>query len=398
MLLHEFQAKKLIKGFGITCPMGQVAASPTEAQDAAERLGCRRYAVKGQLLISNRMQHEAIRYASSPREVAEHARKLIGMSFKVANGRLPDQTIHQVLVEEFVESTHELYASVALDRALGKVVLLASGLGGSGIEERAAEEPGLIHRSPLRLEGNHATGAFSEIAAEVAPEPDLAIALAEIYRNMAAALVANDATLVDLNPLVVTSDRQLVAVDAKITIDDNALFRRPELAALRLENERLERDRNELEAQRYQINFLSLDGDIGVAVNGAGLALATHDLIVDCGGSPSNFMDIRTTATSLDIAHGFEMLLKNPRTKAILVNVHGGGMQRCDTIAEGLGIAVRRRGRKMPIVIRMAGNNADFARTVLTNNGVKFIETDTMLQAAQRVVELSKKETAQWQS
>ena len=398
MLLHEFQAKKLIKGFGITCPMGQVAASPTEAQDAAERLGCRRYAVKGQLLISNRMQHEAIRYASSPREVAEHARKLIGMSFKVANGRLPDQTIHQVLVEEFVESTRELYASVALDRALGKVVLLASGLGGSGIEERAAEEPGLIHRSALRLEGNHATGAFSEIAAEVAPEPDLAIALAEIYRNMAAALVANDATLVDLNPLVVTSDRQLVAVDAKITIDDNALFRRPELAALRLENERLERDRNELEAQRYQINFLSLDGDIGVAVNGAGLALATHDLIVDCGGSPSNFMDIRTTATSLDIAHGFEMLLKNPRTKAILVNVHGGGMQRCDTIAEGLGIAVRRRGRKMPIVIRMAGNNADFARTVLTNNGVKFIETDTMLQAAQRVVELSKKETAQWQS
>lgn len=398
MLLHEFQAKKLIKGFGITCPMGQVAASATEAQDAAERLGCRRYAVKGQLLISNRMQYEAIRYASSPREVAEHARKLIGLSFKVANGRLPDQTIHQVLVEEFVEGTRELYASVALDRALGKVVLLASGLGGSGIEERAAEEPGLIHRSALRLEGNHATGAFSEIAAEVAPEPDLAIALEEIYRNMAAALVSNDATLIDLNPLVVTSDKQLVAVDAKVTIDDNALFRRPELAALRLENERLERDRNELEAQRYQINFLSLDGDIGVAVNGAGLALATHDLIVDCGGSPSNFMDIRTTATSLDIAHGFEMLLKNPRTKAILVNVHGGGMQRCDTIAEGLGIALRRRGRRMPIVIRMAGNNADFARTVLTNNGVKFSEADTMLQAAQRVVELSKKEAAQWQS
>ncbi len=398
MLLHEFQAKKLIKGFGITCPMGQVAASPTEAQDAAERLGCRRYAVKGQLLISNRMQHEAIRYASTPSEVADHARKLIGMSFKVANGRLPDQTIHQVLVEEFVEGTRELYASVVLDRALGKVVLLASGLGGSGIEQRASDEPGLIHRSTLRLEGNHATGAFSEIAAEVAPEPDLAMALAEIYRNMATAVVANDATLVDLNPLVVTSEKQLVAVDAKVTIDDNALFRRPEFAALRLENERLERDRNELEAQRYQINFLNLDGDIGVAVNGAGLALATHDLLVDCGGRPSNFMDIRTTATSLDIAHGFEMLLKTPRTKAILVNVHGGGMQRCDTIAEGLGIALRRRGRKMPIVIRMAGNNADFARTVLINNGVKFIETDTMLQAAQRVVELSKKESAQWQS
>jgi len=394
MLLHEFQAKKLLKGFGITCPMGQVAASPTEAQEVAERFGCRRYVVKGQLLISDRMQHDAIRYASSPAEVAEHARKLIGKSFKVANGQLPDQVIHQVLVEEFVEGNRELYASVALDRASGRIILLASGQGGSGIERRASADPDLIHRSELRLDGNRATGAFSEVAAAVSPDPELNMSLAEVYRNLAAAFVANDATLVDVNPLVYTADRQLVAVDAKVTIDDNSLFRRPELAALRLENERLEHHRNELEAQRFQINFLNLDGDIGVAVNGAGLALATHDLLVDCGGQPSNFMDIRTTATSLDIAHGFEMLLKNPQTKAILVNVHGGGMQRCDTIAEGLGIALRRRPRRLPIVIRMAGNNAAFARTVLTNNGVKFSETATMLQAAQKVVELSRKEAA----
>ena len=177
-------------------------------------------------------------------------------------------------------------------------------------------------------------------------------------------------------------------------VDDNAIFRRPDFAALKRENERLERDLSELEAQRYQINFLSLDGDIGVAVNGAGLALATHDLIVDCGGSPSNFMDIRTTASSLDIAHGFEMLLKDNQTKAIVINVHGGGMQRCDTIAEGLGIALRRLPRTLPIVIRMAGNNADFARTVLKNNGVKFINADTMQQAAQYAVELSGREAA----
>jgi len=394
MLLHEFQAKKLLRGFGISAPMGQVAASATEAQEAAERLGCRRYAVKGQLLVSDRRQHNAIRFASSPSEVAEQTRKLIGRRFKICEGQIPDQVIHQVLVEEFVEAARELYVAVTLDRAAGRVVLVASACGGSGIEERVRAQREVIHRRDLRLSAMKAVGDFDGLAAAVSPEPGLAMALAEVYRNLAAAFVASDAVLVDINPLVVTTDRQLVALDAKVTIDDNALYRRPELAALRLENERLERDRSELEAQRYQMNFLSLDGEIGVAVNGAGLALATHDLIVDHGGRPSNFMDIRTTATSLDIAHGFEMLLANPQTKAILVNVHGGGMQRCDTIAEGLGIALRRRPRKLPIVIRMAGNNADFARTVLRNNGVQFYQSATMEQAAQKVVELCRKEAA----
>lgn len=393
MLLHEFQAKKLLRGFGINAPMGQVAASPTEAEEAAERLGCQRYAVKGQLLTSDRAELEAIGYASNPREVAEQARRLLGKRFKVSSG-LPDQVIHQVLVEEFVDTIRETYAAIALDRSAGRIVLVASRQGGSGIEKRASAEPGLVHRCQLKLEGKRAVGDFAGVAEAVGAEQGIATALAEVYRNLAAAFVANDATLIDINPLAVTADQQLMALDAKITIDDNALFRRPELASMRVENERLERDKKELEAQRFQINFLSLDGSIGVAVNGAGLALATHDLLVDCGGQPSNFMDIRTTASSLDIAHGFEMLLGNPQTKAILVNVHGGGMQRCDTIAEGLGIALRRRPRKLPIVIRMAGNNADFARTVLRNNGVQFTEASTMLEAAQRVVELCRKEAA----
>ncbi len=394
MLLHEFQAKKLLRGFGISGPMGQVAASATEAQEAAERLGCKRYAVKGQLLVSDRLQHDAIRYASSPSEVAEQAGKLIGARFNFGHSQLSDQVIHQVLVEEFVEANRELYAAVTLDKSAGKIVLMASSQGGSGIEERALASPEEIHRCELKLMGMKADGDFAGIAGAVSPEPGLAIALAEVYRNLAAAFVASDATLIDINPLVVTPDQQLFALDAKMIVDDNALFRRPELAALRIENERLERDRDELEAQRYQINFLSLGGEIGVAVNGAGLALATHDLLVDHGGRPSNFMDIRTTATSLDIAHGFEMLLTSPQTKAILVNVHGGGMQRCDTIAEGLGIALRRRSKKLPIVIRMAGNNADFARTVLRNNGVQFYQSETMEQAAQQVVELCRKEAA----
>lgn len=392
MLLHEFQAKEILKGFGINCPIGQVAASPTEAAEVAQRLGCKRYAVKGQLLVSDRMEHDAIRYASSAKEVAEQAQRLIGTPVKVAGGRLPDQIIHQVLVEEFVEASRELYAAVTLDRRTGKVVLLASGQGGSGIEQRALSDGDLIKRSDLRLERNRAVGDFTGIAQAVSPGSSLVMSLAEVFKNLAAAFVSNDATLVDINPLIVSADGQLVALDAKMIVDDNAFFRRPELAALKQVNERLERDKNELQAQRYQINYLTLDGDIGVAVNGAGLALATHDLVVDCGGSPSNFMDIRTTASSLDIAHGFEMLLESKQTKAILINVHGGGMQRCDTIAEGLGIALRRLPRKLPIVIRMAGNNADFARTVLKNNGVNFVEATTMDQAARMAVELSGKE------
>lgn len=392
MLLHEFQAKKLIKGFGIASPMGDVAASVTEAREVAERLGCRRFAVKAQLLCGDRAERNAIRYASSAAEVGEQAAKLIGHRFETPGGR--GQVAQQVLVEEFVEADRELYVAMTVERSSGQIVLLASGRGGSGIEERAQSDPDLIVRSRVRLEGRRAVGDFAKVAEQVSPDAGCAMSLTEILRNLASGFVASDATTIDINPLVLTRDRQLVAVDAKAVIDGNAMSRHPELVAMRLENERIDSDLKELEAQRYQINFLSLDGDIGVAVNGAGLALATHDMIVDAGGSPSNFMDIRTTARSLDIAHGFEMLLQNPATKAILVNVHGGGMQRCDTIAEGLGIALRRRPRKLPIVIRMAGNNAQFARTVLTNNGVQFYDAASMTQAVERVVQLCSREAA----
>lgn len=396
MLLHEFQAKKLLSGFGIACPMGQVVSSPQEARAAAERLGCRRYAVKGQLLAGDRALIDAIRYAASPAEVEMQARQLIGRSFKIAGGQLPDQVVGKVLVEEFVESVRELYAAIMLDKDSGKIVLLASATGGSGLEARAAADPDVIRSRKLKFEGRRLKGDFEGLAAEIASEQGsaLVLALTEVFRNLASVFVAHDAVMIDINPFVVSTEGQLIAVDAKISIDDNALSRQPQLEEMRFENETNLEDQQDLEAQRFRINYLSLGGDIGVAVNGAGLALATNDLLIDCGGSPANFMDIRTTASSLDIAKGFELLLENPSTRAILVNVHGGGMQRCDTIAEGLGIALRRKKRKLPIVIRMAGNNSQFARTVLKNNGVSYYEADSMLDAAQRVVALCKGEAA----
>ena len=209
-----------------------------------------------------------------------------------------------------------------------------------------------------------------------------------ISRGIAATL---DATLVEINPLAMMADGRLVALDAKMTVDDNALIRHLALAALRAATQLEEGDPEALAADRHHLNYQRMDGDIGVCVNGAGLSLATLDMIVENGGRPANFMDIRTTASSLDVAYGFDLILANPKVRAVLVNVHGGGMQRCDTIAEGVGIALRRNGRHVPIVVRLAGNNADFARVRLSSYGISFDEGADMADAVRRTMEKSRK-------
>jgi succinyl-CoA synthetase beta subunit len=394
MKIHEFQAKHLLGRFDFPVPLGQVATTPAEAEGIARRFGCQRYAVKSQILAGDRGATGGIAFATTPAEVAKKAAQLLGKRLVTSQTGPAGVIVHQVYVEEAIDAAQQLYAAVTLDGVAGRVVLLASPSGGEDIETRAASDPAAIRRLPVKLSGGKPEADFEKLAGEITGAPTLAASLAALLRNLAVALVALDATTIEINPLAITPQGRLIALDAKMIIDDNALFRRPELAALRHANETQDTDPAELEAQRYQLNYVGLDGNIGVAVNGAGLALATLDMIVDAGGRPANFMDIRTTASSLDIAHGFTLLLKNPRTKAILVNVHGGGMQRCDTIAEGLGIALRRGARSLPIVIHMAGNNADFARTVLANNGVDYIGVDDMAEAARRVVGLVRQEAA----
>lgn len=393
MNLLEYQAKRLLGRFAIATPIGQVAATETEAFEAARRLGCERFAVKAQVPLITRGRLDGIAFASTPEQVRAQARLMIGRTLNGDN-RTPPQPVQQVLVEERIENVREMYVALVLDRSAGKLVLLASKAGGEGIEERAAAEPGLIRRLDLTLLNNKAVADFSSLAASIAENPALATSLANLFRDLADAAVAYDATLIEINPLALTKDGHLVALDVKMTVDDSALYRRPELAALRQENDRIASTQTELEAQRFQINYVPLDGDIGTVVNGAGLALATYDLIVDAGGRPANFMDVRTTATSLDIAHGFGLLLTNPGIRSILVNVHGGGMQRCDTIAEGIGIAFRRHPRQVPLVICMAGNNADFARTILENNGTRYVAVSDMAEAAAEAVALSRRKAA----
>jgi succinyl-CoA synthetase beta subunit len=399
MDLHEFQAKEQLERFGIDVPLGRVVESAADAQRAAERLGGRRFVIKAQIRAGDRAKHGGVRFADGARAAAAEVGALLGR--RIVTPRTPGggTLVKWVYVEEEVEAARLLYAAVLLDRISGRPLALASACGGDDIEDRAERDPGIVRSIALTLRDDGADGDFAGLASDIGlTGADLASA-AQLFRQLAAALVALDASLIEINPLALTAAGRLVALDAKLSIDDNALFRHADLRALRDYMERDESDPVELEAQHHQINYIRMAGNIGVLVNGAGLALATLDMVCDAGGRPANFMDIRTTATSLDIARGFRLILDNPAVRAILVNVHGGGMQPCDTIAEGIGIAARNRpARDIPIVISMAGNHADFARTVLANTGVAHIACGTPWEAVQKAVACARAETPSWLS
>jgi succinyl-CoA synthetase beta subunit len=403
MDLHEFQAKELLERFGIDIPGGRVVESAADAQRAVEGLGGGRFVVKAQIRAGDRARHGGVRFADSARAAAMEAGALLGR--RIVTPQTPDggTLVKWVYVEEEVGAVELLYAAVLLDRVSGRPLALASARGGDHIEERAERDPGIIQSIPLTIREHAADGDFAGLAGRIGLRGAALASTAQLIRQLAAAFVALDASLIEVNPLALTAGGRLVALDAKLSIDDNALFRHADLRALRDYMERDESDPVELEAQQHQINYIRMAGDIGVLVNGAGLALATLDLVCDAGGRPANFMDIRTTATSLDIARGFGLILDNTAVRSVLVNVHGGGMQPCDTIAEGIGIALRRRdlprlARDIPIVISMAGNHAEFARTVLANTGVPHIACSTPWEAVRRAVACARAESPSWLS
>jgi len=399
MDLHEFQAKELLARFGISVPRGQVVDSASDAEKAAEKLAGSRFVVKAQIKAGDRAQHGGVRFAASPRAVGTEAGALLGKRIATAQTPAAGLPVKWVYVEEAVDVAQALYVAVVLDRITGRPLLLASAQGGDDIEARAEHDPDIIQSIPLTIGDAAADGDFSGLAARIGLTGAAATAAEHLFRQLTTAFVALDASLLEINPLALVDGNRLIALDAKLAIDDNALFRHADLRGLRDFTVRDESDPVELEAQHHQINYIRMKGDIGVLVNGAGLALATLDMLCDAGGRPANFMDIRTTASSLDIARGFQLILENPAVRSILVNVHGGGMQACDTIAEGIGIAVRRyAGREMPIVICMAGNHAEFARTVLQNTGVRYIAGNTPWDAVQKAVASAQKEQPSWLS
>jgi succinyl-CoA synthetase beta subunit len=381
MELHEFQAKHLLSRYAVPCPPGLVAITAQEAEAAARQLGPDPVVVKAQVRAGDRARAGGIKVAASPDIGRAAAAALLGQRLVTQQTGAKGQIVKRVLVESQVPAARELYLTLTVDAAAGALTLIG-GPGGTGIEERAASHQTLR----LMTRGEIQAGNFAGFCARLGLDQPLAGRCEEIIRNIHRAFIELDATLIEINPLAVTGT-DLVALDAKIVLDDNALFRHSELADLRDQDEI---DQVELKAQRHQVNYMQMDGDIGVVVNGAGLALATLDMIRAAGGAPANFMDIRTTARSLDIAEGIGLVLDNPRAKVLLVNVYGGGMQPCDTIVEGLGIAVRRKGRTLPVVLRLAGNNEAVGRQRLRNFSLPATEFPDMWQAVTRAVATAK--------
>lgn len=387
MRIHEFQAKHLISGHGLLVPEGSVAITAGEAGEIARRLGGP-VVVKAQIHAGGRQRAGGVRQVEDHAAAEAAAGGLLGMSLVTAQTGPAGQKVRRVLVETAIAVARELHLALLIDASSGELMLIGSAKGGVDVEEQAAR--GEIQLNRLSL-GSGSEARLEEVAAFVR-----ALGLDGVLREQGCVLIDGlrraflelDASLIEINPLAITETGSLVALDVKMTLDDNALFRHPELAALRDEDDS---SAAELQAQRHQLNYVQLDGDIGVVANGAGLGLATLDMLVAAKGRPANFMDIRTTAKSLDIAHGFGLLLDNPATRAIVVNVHGGGMQPCDTIAEGLGIALRRSGRSLPLVVRLAGNNADFARSRLQNFGCAVIDCPDMWTAASQAVALAQR-------
>lgn len=381
MKLQEFQSKMLLARHGIEVLRGDLALTADDARNIASDLGTARCAVKAQVPTGGRGRSNGVVLVSSPEEVALAADRMLGSTLVTEQSGPAGYLVRQVLIEEAVEPVRSLYLAVLVDSARAEIAVLAGPEGSEDIENKLRAAETRIERMPVS--GRPDRAEAEALGQRLGLERNQLPGFVTLIDELVAAFVANDATLIELNPLAVTETGGFVAVDAKIIIDDNAMFRHPDLMALRDERED---DGVEVAAQTRQLNYVRMDGNIGVVANGAGLGLATLDMIRAANGAPANFMDIRTTADSLDVAYGFTLLLQNPAVRAILINVHGGGMQPCDTIADGLGIATRRTGLKRPTIARLAGNNAEYARFRLQNFGCKVIECPDMWSAVTRAV------------
>jgi succinyl-CoA synthetase beta subunit len=387
MNLHEFQAKAILARHGIPVPAGQVAWTPDEVTRVAADLGGSRFAVKAQILAGGRGEAGGVKLADSVDQVREIAAEMLGSRLITAQTPSAGHNVRRVYVEQAVACAREIYVGLLVDHNEGCVVLLGAGQGGEEVEKLLRRDPKSLVR--LALPGTQQPGDadLRQFAEALGLTGSLVEEAAGLLAVLARAFVELDASLIEVNPLCLTEEGRLVALDVKMVVDDNALFRQPDIQSLRDEDEV---DALELEAQRHDLNFVRMDGNIGVVVNGAGLALATHDILRDLGGAPANFMDIRTTAMSLQIAKGIGLLLADPAVKVILVNVHGGGMTSCDTIVEAIHIAMRWSGRKIPIVFRAAGQNAEYAKRLIVDRRIAHEVALSMSGAARRAVELAK--------
>ncbi|HLT25222.1 MAG TPA: ADP-forming succinate--CoA ligase subunit beta [Zeimonas sp.] len=382
MKIHEYQAKELLKRYGVAVPRGIPCFSVDEAVSAAQALGGPVWVVKAQIHAGGRGKGGGVKLARSIDEVRTHASQILGMQLKTHQTGPEGQKVRRLLIEEGADIRQELYVGMVVDRVSQRVCLMASSEGGMDIEEVAAKTPEKIHKVMI----DPVAGLTDEQADDVARKigvPDASVPQARaVLQGLYRAFWETDASLAEINPLVVTGDGKVIALDAKMNFDENALFRHPEIVELR---DLDEEDPAEVEASKHDLAYIQLDGNIGCLVNGAGLAMATMDTIKLFGGEPANFLDVGGGATTEKVTEAFKLMLRNPNLQAILVNIFGGIM-RCDVIAEGVIAASKAVGLKVPLVVRMKGTNEELGKKMLADSGLPIISADTMAEAAEKVV------------
>jgi len=385
MKIHEYQAKGILKKYGVAVPRGEMATSREEAEAVPKNLfaaGAAGVVVKAQIHAGGRGKGGGVKIAKSMNEAGEIAAKMLGMKLVTHQTGPEGRIVRRLLIEETVAIEKELYLGILVDRAEAKPVFMASAAGGMEIEQVAAENPDAIlkqHVDPgMGLEPFQAR----KIAFQLGLKPQQINPAVQFLTGLYRAFLDTDASLVEINPFITCTDGRLFALDAKINFDDNALFRHPDIRDLR---DITEEDALEVEASKYSLNYIKLDGNVGCMVNGAGLAMATMDIIKYAGGMPANFLDVGGGASSEQVTHAFEILLSDKNVKAVLINIFGG-ILRVDTLATGVVEAAKKTNIQLPIVLRLEGTNVEAGREILKQSGLNFTVAETMKDAAEKVV------------
>ena len=385
MKIHEYQAKAILSHHGVPVPRGEETSNPSEVFDIAKRLGTSVVVVKAQIHAGGRGKGGGVKLAKSPDEAERTARAMLGVTLVTHQTGPEGRVVGRLLIEEGLQMTRELYLSIVLDRAAGKPVMMASADGGMDIEEVAAKTPERIAKVYIEPGVGIVPFEARQLGFAIGLDGPQTNKFVKVASALYEAFLATDASLVEINPLVVTAEGNLLALDAKMTFDDNALYKHPDIKDLR---DLAEEDPLEIEASKFSLNYIHLDGNIGCMVNGAGLAMATMDIIKLAGGEPANFLDVGGGANAEQIRNAFKILMSDKNVKAVLINIFGG-ILRCDVLAQGVIAAVKELGVPVPIVIRMEGTNVDEGKRLLKESGMNFTTADSMDEAATKVVQLA---------
>jgi succinyl-CoA synthetase beta subunit len=383
--IHEYQAKQILARFGVPIPRGEAARNPYEVHEIARQLGGT-VVVKAQIHAGGRGKGGGVKVAQTPAEAESIARKMLGMTLVTHQTGPEGRTVHTLLIEEGLKIKQEFYLGIVVDRTSNRIVIMSSPAGGMDIEKVAAETPNLIFKEYIDPAVGFQPFNGRKLAFALGLTGDLLLPAVRFMASLYQAFVETDASLVEINPFLLTESGNLFALDAKLNFDDNALYRHKDIVELR---DFYEEDSLEIQASRYGINYIRLDGNIGCMVNGAGLAMATMDIIKISGGNPANFLDVGGGASAEQVRNAFQILLADGNVKAVLINIFGGIM-RCDLVASGVVEAAKAIGVKIPVVVRLEGTNVEKGQEILRNSGLKFTVAQGMKDAAEKVVALAK--------